>query len=159
MVNFVLFVLVEVWLNLKVKLRLKCERCKVKVGRLKVKVKVGFDVFWSFLNSFPIASFAIVVCCIVRLFFPYFSFVSFLFCVWCLLSSSLWFLLFLRFVSFFLVLSLFVGRRVRRGGFLFCLFFLLSFLNLFVFPSPLVCRRVCETVRAVLRRIGFVECT
>ena len=51
------------------KVRLKCERCKVKVGRLKVKVKVGFDVFWSFLNSFPIASFAIVVCCMVRLFF------------------------------------------------------------------------------------------
>ena len=59
----------------------------------------------------------------------------------------------------FLVLSLVVGRRVRRGGFLFCLLFLLSCLNLFVFPSPLVCRRVCETVRAVLRRIGFVECT
>ena len=36
-------------------MRLKCERCKVKVGRLKVKVKVGFDVFWSFLNRFPIA--------------------------------------------------------------------------------------------------------
>ena len=54
---------------MKVKVRLKCERCKVKVGRLKVKVKVGFDVFWSFLNSFPIASFAIVVCCMVRLFF------------------------------------------------------------------------------------------
>ena len=111
-------------MNVKVKVRLKCERCKVKVGRLKVKVKVGFDVFWSFLNSFPIASFAIVVCCMVRLFFfPYFSFVSLLFCMWCLLSSSLWFLLFLCFVSFFLVLSLVVGRRVRRGGFLFCLFF------------------------------------
>lgn len=54
---------------MKVKVGLKCERCKVKVGRLKVKVKVGFDVFWSFLNSFPIASFAIVVCCMVRLFF------------------------------------------------------------------------------------------
>ena len=50
-------------------MRLKCERCKVKVGRLKVKVKVGFDVFWTFLNRFPIASFAIVVCCMVRLFF------------------------------------------------------------------------------------------
>ena len=34
-----------------------------------MKVKVGFDVFWSFLNNFPIASFAIVVCCMVRLFF------------------------------------------------------------------------------------------
>ena len=82
-------------MNVKLKVGLKCERCKVKVGRLKVKVKVGFDVFWSFLNSFPIASFAIVVCCMVRLFFfPYFSFVSLLFCMWCLLSSSLWFLLF-----------------------------------------------------------------
>ena len=54
---------------MKVKVRLKCERCKVKVGRLKVKVNVGFDVFWTFLNRFPIASFAIVVCCMVRFFF------------------------------------------------------------------------------------------
>ena len=114
-------------MNLKVKVRLKCERCKVKVGRLKVKVKVGFDVFWSFLNIFPIVSFAIVVCCMVLVFFLYFSFVSFLFCMWCLLSSSLWFLLFLRFVSFFLVLSLVAWRRVTRGGFLFCLFFFCPF--------------------------------
>ena len=47
----------------------------------------------------------------------------------------------------FLVLSLVVGRRVRLVGFLFCLFFILSFLNLFVFPSPLVCRMVCQTVQ------------
>ena len=50
-------------------MRLKCERCKVKVGRLKVKVNVGFDVFWTFLIRFPIASFAIVVCCMVRFLF------------------------------------------------------------------------------------------
>ena len=53
-------------------MRLKCERCKVKVGRLKVKVKVGFDVFWSFLNIFPIVSFAIVVCCMVLFFSVFF---------------------------------------------------------------------------------------
>ena len=53
-------------------MRLKFERCKVKVGRLKVKVKVGFDVFWSFLNIFPIVSFAIVVCCMVLFFSVFF---------------------------------------------------------------------------------------
>ena len=61
---------------MKVKVRLKCERCKVKVGRLKVKVKVGFDVFWSFLNRFPIA----FSCCSSLLHGPTAFFSVFFFC-------------------------------------------------------------------------------
>ena len=36
-------------------MRLKCERCMVKGGRLLVKLNVVFDVFWSFLNRFLFA--------------------------------------------------------------------------------------------------------
>ena len=38
-------------LNVKVKVRLKCERCKVKGGRLLVKVNVVFDVFLVVFES------------------------------------------------------------------------------------------------------------
>ena len=88
-------------------MRLKCERCKVKGGRLLVKLNVVFDVFWSFLNRFPIA-----FSCYSSLlhgptdFFPYcflffvLLFGLFLFCMLCLLSSSLCFLFLFVFVFF-----------------------------------------------------------
>ena len=51
MVKSLVFVLLYVKLNVKVKVMLKCEWCMVKGGSLLVKLNVVFDVFWVFFES------------------------------------------------------------------------------------------------------------
>ena len=109
-------------MNVKVKVMLKCEWCKVKGGSLLVKLNVVFDVFWSFLNRFLIA-----FSCYSRLlhgptvFFRIFLLLVCLFGVFFFLyvvSSDCFFL------SFFVCVFLFFSRLFvccgdggwRRGG-------------------------------------------